>query len=780
MILYNLKSAFRYILKFRSHTRYSLVGLVIGLACIFVISAWSVQELRFDRFHHQADHIYMVTTDIKDNSGNVTRFPETSPPLAAILEDQIPQVEIGFRFLYLYGGRSIGTEAKSFKEAGLAASPKFLEVLNFPLISGVAGDLDERNSIFLSRSLADKMFPEGNPVSKEIQYKDSLVMIVRGVFKDVPRNSSLQFDFLIPYEFEYGISDNWWQLSDATFIKTSPSADIDKIQGMMKEIWRERITDDQYNIGLIPIPDLRYGADFEFFNAEHGHGNRTKLYMFMGVALLILVLACLNYLNLISAHAVKRENEIWIRKVQGASSRNITQYFIIESVLISVFAWILAFILSVLGIRIFERLMGVVISSSYFYLCSGIGLIIAITIVGLASGFYPAIRAGSDVLLGSGVTKKPNFIFQRRLKNAFVLSQFILSIALSVSSLMIMRQADFMMDFDTGYSKQDILAIRLPANSDKVLQELKDGLNASPEVEAYSFAGSSPVNLTFLNTMEKWKWEGLAEGAHTSFYHLSVSEEYLKVFDIALTEGRFFSSLGANQNRVVINEKLAGLTGFENPVGQILRNDNTEYEIIGVVRDFNFQHLSVEIQPLLFTYKGAGRNLFVKMNSNQDGIVGRLQGQISGLFELPVGYSFVNEEHEMLYKGDQQILTGILFFTILCVILSSLGLIGLVSYGTSAMSKEIALRKVFGSETRDMMVRLNLNILKMFVPGLILGGLIAWLIMREWLSNFAYRKGMELWVFLLGALITLIVALLSVSIQTWKAAKQSPTVTLRS
>jgi len=773
MTLYHLKSALRTIFKFRSHTAYSLVGLIIGLACVFIISAWAIQELRFDRFHSQSDQIYMVTTDIKDNAGNVSSFPETPPPLAASLEAQIPQIETGFRFLYLYGGRTIEADARTFKEEGIAASPEFLEVFNFRLISGMAKELDEPNSIFLSQSLADKIFPDGNSLGKEVLYKDNQVLVVKGVFKDVPRNSSLQFNFLIPYEIEYGISEEWWQLSDATFIKISTSADIENIMVLMKEVWRAKITDDQYNIGVIPITDLRYEADFEFFNAEHGHGSRKKLFMFMGVAMLILILACLNYLNLISAYSVKREGEVWIRKVNGASAGNIANYLIIESVLLSIFAWGFATLISMLGLRIFQNLMGIVISPAYFKITIGFGLLIAIIIVGLASGFYPAIRAGSNVLVKASESSLPNFLFQRDLRNAFVLSQFILSIALSISSIVIIRQANFMMEFDTGFEKQGIVEFKLSLKEDQLLDEIKNSLESNPNVEGYSFGGASPVSLTFLNTLEKWVWEGLEEGAHTSFYRLAVDEEYL------LTEGRFFSALGTDQNRIVINEKLAGLLGFENPVGQILRRGEEEYEIIGVVRDFNFQHLSNEIRPLLFTYSMENRRLFVKIKSNTTGTVEQIQAQLSELSDKPASYNFVIDEHDKLYEGEHQILSAVLIFTLICILLSSLGLIGLVTYSTVAKTKEIAIRKVYGVETREMMVTLNLSILKLFLPGMLLGGLAAWLIMREWLKDFVYRMGFEGWVFLLGALIIFIVALLSVSIQTWKAARQSPAVALQ-
>jgi len=721
----------------------------------------------------------MVTTDIKDNAGNASRFPETPPPLAAALEEQIPQIETGFRFLYLYGGRIIETDERTFKEEGIAASPEFLEVFNFRLISGMAKELDEPNSIFLSQSLADKIFPDGYALGKEVLYKDNQVLVVKGVFKNVPRNSSLQFNFLIPYEIEDGISEEWMRLSDATFIKVAASVDIEKVHLLMKEVWSAKITDDQYNIGIIPITDLRYEADFEFFNAEHGHGSRKKLFMFMGVAMLILILACLNYLNLISAYSVKREGEVWIRKVNGASAGNIANYFIIESVVLSVFAWGFATLLSILGLRIFEDLMGIVISPAYFKVTAGFGLIVSIIIVGIASGFYPAIRTGSNVLVKASESSLPNFLFQRDLRNAFVLSQFILSIALSISSIVIIRQANFMMEFDTGFEKQGIVEFNLSLKDGQLLDEVKNSLESNPNVEGFSFGGTSPVSLTFLNTMEKWAWEGLEEGAHTSFYRLAVDEEYLKVFQIPLTEGRFFSALGTDQNRIVINEKLAGLLGFENPVGQILRRGEEEYEIIGVVRDFNFQHLSIEIRPLLFTYSMANRRLFIKIKSNTIGTVEQIQEQISELTDNPASYNFVIEAHDKLYEGEQQILSAVLIFTLLCILLSSLGLIGLVTYSTEAKTKEIAIRKVYGVETCEMMVTLNLSILKLFLPGLLLGGFTAWLIMREWLKDYVYRRGIEGWVFLLGAFIIFIVALLSVSIQTWKAAKQSPAVALQ-
>jgi ABC-type antimicrobial peptide transport system permease subunit len=771
--------ALRQIFQFKSHTAFSLIGLVIGLLCVFIICAWSLQELRFDRFHQRSEDIYMVTTDIKDHTGDVIRYPETPPPLAGELLQQVPQIENAFHFLYLYGGRTLGREEQSFKESGIAATPEFLEVLNFRLSSGSASDLNDPNTIFLSRELAAKLFPEGDPLHREVLYKENQLLVVKGIFRNVPANSSLRFDFLIPYEIEYGISDEWWQLSDATFIRTTPSADVTKVHSLMKEIWSKRITDEQYDIGLISIADLRYGADFEFFNAEHGHGDRNKLFMFMGVAALILFLACLNYLNLISAHAVKRESEVWIRKVQGASSRHIGSFYVMESVILSVMAWAIATLFSVLVLPVCENLIGITISPHYLKLGIGLGLLASILLAGIASGYYPAIRAGSRALVESGDAILPGFRFRKQLLAAFVVIQFALSIGLVISSLIIFRQADFMRNFDTGYASENIVEFRLTGGSDSLRNEISSALRAVPEVESFSFAYRSPVNLTVLNSTEKWEWEGLEEGAYTSIYQIVVDEDYLNVFQIPVIEGRNFTSLDEDQGKIVINEKLAGIIGLQDPVGFRIRRGDEKYEIIGVVRDFNFQHLSSDIRPFLFFHKGSYRNLYVQLNTHAGAGLSKIQAILSTMNGSPVNYTYISEARDRLYQGEQQILTVVLFIALLCIALSSLGLYGIVSQSTATRAKEIAVRTVLGAGTRDLMISLNLNIIQMFLPGMFLGSFLAWGVMKKWLEFYSQRKEIEGWVFMLGPAVILVVALLSSASQTWKASRQSPAKALK-
>ena len=780
LVRYQFKTAIKYLVHFRNHSFFSLTGLVLGLASVFIISAWTIQELRYDRFHRQSNQIYMVTTDVSDHAGHVNRFPETPAPLADELDAQVPQLEEAFHFLYLYGGRDIEAKDNTFKEAGLAATPEFFDVLNFRLVAGSADALELPGTILLSQALAEKLFPGTIPINQELVYKGDQLLEVKGIFKNCPVNSSLQFDFVIPYASEYGISEEWWSLSDATFIKLLPGKDPDEVHSLIRKIWRERFTDDQFDVGLISIGDLRYGADFEFFNAEHGHGDRRKLFMFMGVAVLILILACLNYLNLASSYAIKREKEIWIRKVHGAGKDTITGSFILESVLLSVIAWGLAGLLAVLGLRIFEHMIGVTISSAYFMACIGSGFLVSILLVGVGSGFYPALQAGRKILVHSGETSRKGILFQRNLRQLFVGSQLILSIALTVSGLTIFRQASFMKHFDTGYATSNIIEFRLPVTSEASFQEVRAWLNSQPEIDRFSLASAAPVYLTVLNTTEQWRWEGLAEDSHTSVFNIHVDDQYLDVFQIPLVEGRFFLPMGADRDKVVINQKLAALMGFEDPVGRTLIRGENEYEIIGVVRDFNFQHLSNEIRPLLLLKQGekSGR-LFVRMHSDKGSATAELQRNLSDLMGYPVSFTFIDEMHNQLYSGESQILAAVLFFTILCIVLSSLGLIGMVSQTAAARTKEIAIRKAYGAASGSIMVSQHVHIFKLFLPGMFLGGALAWFIMHKWLQAYAYQKGIEGWVFVAGPFLILVLALLSISVQIWNYSRRSPAVSLR-
>lgn len=777
MIYYNIKSALRNISRIRNHTLISVLGLTIGLTCVFVIAAWTLQELSFDKFHKNHETTYMVTTDIRGFGGDYNSFPETPPPLAERLEEQIPDIVTAAHFIYLYGGRSLTKEHNTFKERGIAVDLKFLDIFSFELLIGDMRSLDEPNTIFITKKLANKLFPHQEAIGKYITYKKDQELVIKGIIKDIPKTSSLQFEFLVPYQLEADNPDEWWQLSDATFIKTRSKAQMSHIKPLAEKLFREHISDDQYNINFVPIKDLRYGAKFPFFEAEHG--NIRKLYTFILIAVLILVLACLNYINLNSSYASKRMNEVMVRKVNGASTRSLVGYFISESILISIISWGLAVMLSISTLNLFQQVLGVEIDMSYYYLSLTAGFFITIVLIGMIAGLYPAIITSSVMPFQKNLVSFKNLLSQQRLKNAFLLSQFVLSISLVIACLVIIKQNIFMSRFEVGYDKNNIIEVGLYNEKVAVSHAGWMELAQHSEIENISFAGASPVNLSPIFTAENWNWEGLSDKAPTSFYRINVDENYLKVFDIPLVKGRFFNGSESDLKSIVINNKLQKVLGFDEPIGKILIQGETEYSILGVTKDFHFQHLSNEIQPLVFFYSNQKNRMFARTNGESQAALALIRDHHKKVSDTPLFYHYISDSYEEMYAPEHKISKGIIAFTVITIILSSIGLLGMIIFSTEMKTKEIAVRKVHGAKIANITFILNRGMLLWFSIAFVLSSVLSWFTMNSWLENFAFRINLDWWIFLSGALIILVLTILTVSFQTWKAAIKNPVDALK-
>lgn len=776
MFRYNIKTAFRNVFLLKTHTIFSLLELTISLACVFVITAWAIQELRYDGFHHQSETIYMATTEMNNGTGSVIVFPETPTILAQELKNRIPDIEQSFHFLYLYSKEKIANENNSFEETGIAADSKMSTVLNFPLSEGKITELDDPSTIFISEKLAQKLFPGETATGKVVKYSKDKALTIRGIIKDIPENSSIKFDFIVPYQIEMGESLAWGTVSDATFIKIRANKDIAQIKQMASAIWRENITDKKYSINFIPITKLRYSANFEVFNAKHG--NSLKLYSYIGIALLILLLATLNFINLVSAYSFRRAGEVGIRKIHGATSGSILKYFLVESTIYSIVSSILAIFMSMIFIRIFQKVLDINVDSRYLLISFVTGTIGSFLFVGIIAGLYPALITSSFSPF-SKTSKITYFRHQHKLRDAFILSQFILSITLTIACLIIIRQTNYLNKFDIGYDSNNIAGIYLPPQGANNFETIKNGLLSNPNVKEVSFSNASPVNLSSFFLTRNWEWEGLKEVTGTSIYRLKVDHSYLDVFKIPLIKGSGFSSAKTDKNKVIINEKFAVLLGFDDPIGKILKQGNESYEIIGVVKNFHFQSLGNNIQPLLFMYSDEENRMFVKIGDNTVQCIDAIKKQYSQYFDQPFSYYFIEDDLKELYINENKLSLGILVFTILAIILSCIGLIGIVTFITEAKTKEIGIRKVSGAKISDIVILLNGNIIKWFFAGFLVSCVLSWVLMTKWLENFAYRITLSWWIFIAAAFIILIIATLTVSWQTWKAAKSNPVDSLK-
>ena len=749
--------------------------MAIGLACVIVIAAWAIQELSYDRFHKDPDLIFMVTTKMKTNDGSTITLAETPSALAAELKSSIPEIEQSCHFTYLYGKRVIAYKNNKFEKMGVAADQKMLELLNFPLLEGNVADLEQPNSIFLTEELAGNLFGDDDPFGKSIGYQDKF-LTVKGIVKNLPENSSLKFDFIVSYQTEAGTDLSWSQFSDATFIRIAQKSDFEKIDQLGRDIWTSNVKYDQFSLGFLPIKDFRYNRTFDAFTSEHG--NKLKLYSFMGIAFLILVLAVLNYANLVTAQSLKRTNEINIKKINGAGFKNILQEFLVESALNTIVTVAVAILFSALFIRMVQYILDIQISRPYllvaFILCS----LLAMMIVGLISGLYPAVITGLKIPTISGQRTNPAFS-QGKIRNAFILSQFILSISLTIVCLVIIRQTKFMDNYELGYNPQNVVQVYLPPEGAKHFETIRTKLLSLPDIKEVSFSRSSIVNLGTFFATDKWKWDGISKDNATLVHELPIDFAYLDVFGINILEGQNFSSTYNNQHKVIINEEFAKLLGKSSPVGEILRQGENSYEIIGVAQNFHFQSLSSIVQPLVFTHSDSQNRMYIKVSSNMNAAFSEIEKLYNQFFKVPISYSFAVDELHNLYDNEHKISLGILVFSIISIILSCIGLIGMVSFNNEIRMKEIGIRKVCGATIAEIVMMLNKQIIRWFTLSFVLSCVISWYLSSRWLENFAYKAPLSWWVFLSGGLIVLIIVVASITHLSLKAAKANPVISLK-
>jgi putative ABC transport system permease protein len=614
-------------------------------------------------------------------------------------------------------------------------------------------------------------------MGQSITFRDSTELMVNGIIRNIPENSSLKFEYIIPYRLLTPKPTKWWQLSDATLIKIRQGSDIKEILPDAQNIFRNKITDEQYNLNLIPITELRYGAKFSFFNAEHA--NRQQLFLFISIAGLIFILACLNYVNLISAHTLKRRKEVGIRKASGASVRIIRKFFMTESIILSFAAWFFAFLLARFLMQFFQSIVNVNISSQYLYASTIAGFFLSVIVVGIIFGFQPAIMISSFNPFSSGKASKSNPLIQGKLQNAFVLFQFILSISLIIACFVVINQTKFMKDIEVGYDMDSIIQFDLPRKTIEDFNAFSNDLIADPNVEHVSFAVKSPVNLGPLNKMNNWDWKGLEQGKLTTIYGLNVDHNFLDVFQIPLIKGRFFTSTGSDIDKAVINEKLSNLMGFEDPIGRRMTRGKKQYEIIGIIKNFHFQHPSNDINPFLFVNSSVKRQMFVKTNNNTQKIIDKVNNELARISDEPFLYSYISDQYDDLYAYENKLVKLIITFTLLTIFLACIGLIGLVTYNTETRTKEIGIRKVQGAKIGQVMLLLNQSIIKRLIIGSFISSLISWIAMNKWLESFHNRITIDWWIYILSICIVTVITILCVSWQTWKASLQNPASTLK-
>jgi len=784
--------SFRNTLKNKWFSLLNIAGLAVGMACFILILMFVQFETSFDRFHERSDRIYRVISRDTKGQPDVTEFSDHSPELlAGFLAADFPEITRATRTRESFTDKAIlQYQDKIFYQIGIFADPEFLKIFSFPLLRG---DLEQSlvvpKSIVLTKHVAQKIFGGDDPLGRIISYKEKrrqYDMTVTGVIEDVPRNSHLQFDYLISHattvaeEKDSYMIGNWNVWNYATYVELTTSDAKSQVEEKFPEfLARQGQEEGSDEFFLQPIEDIHLKSQIR---GERATNNQIRyVYLFWSIALIILLIACINYMNLVTARSMTRSKEIGIRKVAGANRRQLIKQFIGETLLVTVLA--LGF--SLLTIKFilphFNVLIGTDLQISALFQTSLI-LLIAGTVlfVGIASGTYPALVLSAlkpvNVLKEFSVSGKKG----AGLRNVLVIFQFSASIILIACTMVVFNQLNFIKNQKLGFDREHVVVIpvREQETRDKA-QAIRTELLQHPEVLGVSISGGLPTNIRSRYGGAKFTKDS-GEEIKTSVRFDYVDYDFLDVFKIELVAGRNFSrDFGEDQKAILINETLWKKLGWADPVGKDV--DVLDYtRVIGVVKDFHFASFHTEIEPMVLAFE-SGSNIAVRI---QPGNVSSRIALIRTIFEnhsksQPFDFYFLDDSFNELYKKEQR--SGEIFgyFSLLAIFLACLGLLGLASFAVERRTKEIGIRKILGAPVARIVGLLT----KDFVRMVILANLIAWPVayfaMRKWLANFAYRIDITLGTFLLAAGAALFIAFVTISTQTLKAAMSDPVDTLR-
>jgi ABC-type antimicrobial peptide transport system permease subunit len=784
-----LKVTWRNIKRYKGYSSINIIGLAVGLACCILILLWVQDELSYDRFHAQADDLYRAVTEYQKTEP-VTHYWPVCAPLAPALKEDYPEILRATRFTRLRRGQLVKYGDKSLLETQICLTdPDFFKMFTFPLVQGDSGSvLSDPNSLVLTEEIAIKYFGSENPLGKTLNINNEYDFTVTGVMKNVPHNSHFKFDFLVPFiriedfEQDWAVLDNWTLSGFASYFLLQKNTSLEELNHKIKDYLVKHGAESKDLLYLQPLKDIHLYSSHIQFGIE-GQGNIKYVYIFSVVAFFILIIACINFMNLATARASNRAKEVGLRKVVGARRPQLIGQFFCESVLMASLSLILAVVLVELFLPAFRNLSGKPLESGS---SSNINILLAVVVMTLITGFlsgtYPALFLSSlrpvKVLKGKLKTEGRGYIFRKIL----VVSQFSLSILLIICTVLVSNQVDYMRNRKLGLDKEQVVYIPIRSELVEKYDPLKIELLKNTGIRNVAASSNIPSYGVIL-TLDYITWEGKDPENTTVLHATSAGYDFIETLNMEMIEGRSFSKeYPTDENAVVINETARNKIGMEDPVGKRLMLNETELPIIGIVKDYHFKSLHSEIEPLLLiNAPSLYRYILIKLDSGDiPSTLANTESTWKTFFpDTPFEYHFLDEAYDKLYRTEQRMGTLFNYFTGLAIFISCLGLFGLASFMAEKRTKEIGIRKVLGASVSGVVILLN----KEFIKWVLIANVIAWPVayyaMSQWLQGFAYRTNMGVWNFTLAALAAFAIAVATVSFQSIKAATANPADSLR-
>ena len=787
MIKNYLKIAFRNIIRHKAFAAINIAGLAIGMACSIFILLWVQNELSYDRFNKNANEIYRIAARAGD-----FKVAINPAPMVADLQAKMPVIRNTVRLATSSNVFEVG-ERKFEEKRVFYADSTFLQVFSYRLLKGDrASVLNRPDAVLITEDLAKKYFGHEDALGKILRKDNNKDVIVTGILANIPSNSHLQFDCILPMSSIAQTNDNiknqvWDNFDFYAYVqldKTSgpSSANIAKFNKQMDDIYKTHVSEKtlKVNFWLQPLTAIHLHSNYQV--DLPGHGNIQYVNIFFVVALFILSVACINFMNLATARSARRAKEVGLRKVVGAGRKQLIGQFLGESMLISFVSLILATGIVWLLLPLFNDLAGKKLS---IHLLDRRIITILVTIAlatGLISGSYPALFLSGfqpvKVLKGNVKTMGGNLIF----RNGLVVVQFVVSIMLLAGTAIVYRQLNFIKSMNLGFDKSNLLYLPMAGEMWNKQQALKAELKQNPLTANYAITSDLPIDLA--SGTVNVQWEGKDPKSQVVFPTLMVDEGFFNVFQMKILSGRVFSpEFKSDSTNFIVNEKAVQVMGMKvsNAVGKSLSLWDNKGTIIGVVKNFNYKPIQQPIEPMILALNRWGGTAVIRTQPGKTEATIKALGKISADLNpgYPFSYGFLDQDLANQYKGEQRM--GSLFnvFAVLAIFISCMGLYGLSAFMAEQRTKEIGVRKVLGASVFKVVYLLSTGFTKLILIAVVIAVPLAWFAINSWLKSFAFRVNADWMVFLIASLAALAIAWLTVSYESIKAAIANPVKSLR-
>jgi len=784
MIRNYIKTAWRNLIKNKFYSIINIVGLTAGLAIGILILFWVQDEFSFDGFHKNAKNIYRL--ELWGGTGASRQiWQATVYPIGVLAKQQLPEVEDVVRVSYNDDFSSYKYHDKVFANDRVAyADPSFFSVFSFPVISGNSNKpFNDDNSVVITKSTAQKYFGNDNPIGKIIIADNKQNFTVSGVVADFPENSSMQYDMIMPMNFnikhmlaqKIDLSNNFDEYDCLTYLKLRPGTSLKALSAKLFNIHiKQRPADTDAAYLLLPITKMH------LYNADLTDRGITTVRVFLIVAILILVIACINYVNLSTARSMLRSKEISMRKIIGAAKSQLFMQFIVETALLFLLSAVLALGLIHFLMPVFNQLSGkqLIFDITDYH----IWIVIVLTISGtlLASSIYPAILLSSFEPLKALKGKISASIGDVMFRKILVVTQFMFSIMLIVGTIVITSQLNYIRSRQLGYDKNHTFSFPM-RDMNNHYDAVRAELLKQPGVLDVTRSNQNIIQMNGISG--ETDWDGKAPGQTFIVHLMTVDKDFLSFFKMKMAAGKGFTGAVNDTSHLILNEAAVKQIGLKDPIGKRFQSWHIKGTIIGVVKDFHFASMREKISPAVFYYYPAYMgNMYIR-TTGQDApkaiaAAQKLFKQYNG--EFPFSYTFLDEKFNDLYKGEQQEGTLFNYFAAIAIGISCLGLLGLAAYTAQVRTREIGIRKVLGAGVSNVTIMLSYDFVKLVLIAIIIATPIAWYAMSEWLQDFAYRITIEWWMFLIAGLTAIVIAFITISFQAIKAALANPIKSLRS